>query len=124
MIQRKIHIRQRLRLHSLRRIHNQDRSVTGCKASGYLIVKVYMSRRIDQVKDILLSVIRLIYRTHSLCFDGDSSLSFQVHIIQNLRLHLTACQKSGLLDDPVCKRRFSMVDMCDNTKISYFILIN
>ena len=35
-------------------IHYQNCPVTSCKASGYFIVKVYMPRRIDQVKDILL----------------------------------------------------------------------
>ena len=83
-----------------------------------------MSRCIDQVEDILFPVVCFVYGTHSLGFDCDSALPLQFHIVQHLRLHLTTCQKSGLFDDPVCKRRFSMVDMCNDAKISYFILIN
>ena len=47
MIQRQIYIRQRLRLDSLCRIHNQNRAVARRQASGNLVVKVHMSRRVD-----------------------------------------------------------------------------
>ena len=62
-------------------IHYQNCPVTSCKASGYFIVKVYMPRRIDQVKDILFSILCLIYRSDCLGFDRDSSFSFQLHIV-------------------------------------------
>ena len=60
MIQCKIGIRQRLRLNPLRCIHNKNRSVTSRKGTAHLIVKVYVPRRINQIKDIFLSVLRLI----------------------------------------------------------------
>ena len=63
-----------------------------------------MSRCVDQVKYIFFSVFRLIYNTHGLRLDRNATLSLQIHVIQNLRLHLTACQKTGLLNDTVCQR--------------------
>ena len=69
---------------------DKDRAVTGRKASGYLIVKVHMTWGIDQVEDILFAVLRLIDSADSLGFDRDAALALELHIVENLRLHLTA----------------------------------
>ena len=66
MIKCQIYIGKGLSLHTLRRINHKYGTVACCKASGNLIIKVDMSRGIDQVKDIFLTVISLIYRTYSL----------------------------------------------------------
>ena len=101
MVQRQIHICQRLRLHPLRRVHYKDRAVAGSKASGYFIVKVHMSRGINKVEDILLPVICLVHCPDCLGFDRNASFPFQIHIVQHLGLHLPAGQKTGHLYDPV-----------------------
>ena len=121
MIQGQIHIRQRLSLHALSRIHHQNRSVTGRQASGNLIIKVHMSRRINQVKYIFFSILRLIYNTDRLGFDRNSPLPLQLHIIEHLRL--PAGEKSCHLNDTIRQGRFSMIDMCYNTKIANLILL-
>lgn len=82
-----------------------------------------MSRCIDQVKYIFFPIIRLIDSTHCLRLDRDSSLPLKVHVVQDLSLHLSARQKSCHLDDPVCQCGFSVIDMRDNTKVSYFLLV-
>ena len=123
MVQRQVHIRQRLRLHPLRRVHHEDRSVAGGKASGDFIVKVHMPRSIDEIEDILLPVVRLIHRPDCLGFDRDASLPLQVHVVQHLGLHLAAGQKPGHLDDPVCQGGFPVIDMRNNTKVPYLTLI-
>ena len=84
MIQCQIYVRQCLCLNSLCRIHDKDCAVTGGKASGNLIVKIDMSRGIDQVEDILLPVARLVYDTDCLGFDRDTTLPLQFHIVKNL----------------------------------------
>ena len=59
MVKGKIHICKRLGLNALSCIYNKDRTVAGRQASGYLIVKVNVTRGINEVKDILLSVLAL-----------------------------------------------------------------
>ena len=103
MVQCHIYIGKCLSFDSLCCIHNKDRSVTGSKASGNFIVKVHMSRGIDQVKNILISVLGFVYNTNRLGFDGDSSFSLKVHVIQNLGLHFPLGKKSRHLDDTVRK---------------------
>ncbi len=123
MIQRKVYIGQRLSLHALSRVHHKNRSVTGRKAPGHLVVKVNMTRRVNQVKDIFFPVFRLVDDTHRLRFDGNAPFPLKLHIVKHLRLHLTAGKQACHLNDAVCKRRFPMINMCNNTKISDFTLI-
>ena len=123
MIQRQIYVGQRLRFNPLRRVHHQHRAVTGRQRAAHFIVKVHMARRIDQVQDILLPVLRLVDGAHRLGFDGDPPLPFQVHVIQHLLLHLPAGKQSRLLDDPVRQGGFPVVDMGNDTKISDSALI-
>ena len=82
-----------------------------------------MSRRINKIEDILLPILGLINGTNGLGLDGNAPLSFQFHVIQYLGLHLPAGKKACLLYDSVCQRRFSMIDMRDNTKITNSALI-
>ena len=103
MIEGKVDVCKRLRLDSLRRIHDKDRTVARSKGTAHFIIKVHMSGGIDQIENIFLSVLRLVHRTHRLRFDRDSSLSLQLHIIQNLILHLPLRQKTRLLDNTVCQ---------------------
>ena len=123
MIQCKIYIGKCLRFYSLGCIYNKNRSVTGCQASGNLIIEVHMSWGIYQIKNILFSVFSMIYSTDSLGFDGDSTLTLQFHIVQNLRLHFSLSKQSGHLYNSVCQCGFSMINMCNNTKITNFTLV-
>ncbi len=92
MVESKVDVGQRLRLNPLRRIHYQDRAVTGRKAAGYLIVKVDMAGGINQVKNILFPILGPVYNTDSLRLDRNPALPLQIHVVQHLRLHLAAGQ--------------------------------
>ena len=60
------------------------------KADGYLIVKVHMTRRIDKIKDVFVSVLAVIYQPCGLEFYGYAPFSLQIHIVKKLLLHVTA----------------------------------
>ena len=124
MVQRQINVGQCLRLDSLGRIHYQNGTVTGSKASGYFVIKVHMAGGIDQIKDVLLTILRFINGSHGLSLDGDTALSLQIHIVQDLRLHLSLGQKTCLLYNTIGQGRFTVVDVGDNTKISDVLLLN
>ena len=124
VIQRQIDVGKSLCLHTLSRIHHKDRPVAGRKTSGHFIIKVHMSRCVDQIENIFFPILCLIDGTNRLRFDCDASLPLQLHIIKNLGLHLPACQKSGLLNDPVRQSRFPVINMCNDAEIPYMFLIN
>ena len=56
-------------------------------------------------------------------FDGDSTLPFQLHIVQELLTHFPLGNQACLFNDPVCQSRFPVIDMCDDTEVSNVFLI-
>ena len=123
MIQCQIDIRQCLCLNALCRIHHQNGAVAGRQRTADLIIEIHMARSIDEVENVFLSVLCFIYGTHGLCLDGNATLSLQVHIVQNLCLHLSAGEQTGLLNDTVRQGGFAVIYVCHNTKIADFALI-
>ena len=124
VIQRQIDICKCLRLNALGCIHHKDPPVAGCQGTAHLIVKIHMARRVYQVENILISILRLIDDAHGLGLDRNTPLPLQFHIVQYLCLHLTACQKPCLLDDPIRQRGLTVIYVGNDTKISDFTLIH
>ena len=112
-----IGICQGLSFNALRSIDNQNCPLTGCQTSGHFIVKVHVSRRINQVKHIGFPVFCLIIQADSTSFDGNTPFPFDVHIVQNLFFHVPLCNRKSLFENPVCQCGFSVVNMGDNAKI-------
>ena len=124
VIKRKVDIAECLRFDSLRTVHYKNRSVAGGKRPGDLVVKIHMTWCIDQVEDVFLPVLRMVDRTDGLGLDRDTPLPLNVHIIQDLILHLTLRQDPRLFNDPVCERAFSVIDMRDDAEIANLIHID
>ncbi len=123
VIQCQIHIGQGLGFNALGRVHHQNSTVTGRQRAADLIIKVHMPRRVNQVKNVLLPILGLIYGAHGLGLDGDAPLPLQFHIIQHLGLHLPAGQKPGTLNDPVRQCGLAVVNMGHDAKIPYPALL-
>ena len=117
MIQCQIDIGQCLCLNALCCIHHQNGAVAGRQRTADLIIEIHMARSIDEVENVFL------YGTHGLCLDGNATLSLQVHIVQDLCLHLSAGEQTGLLNDAVRQGGFAVIYVCHNTKIADFALI-
>ena len=103
MIQCQIDICQRLCLDSLCRIHHQNSAVTCRQTTRYLIVEIHVSWCVDQVENIFFPVFCLVDDTHRLRLDRDTTLTLQIHIIQDLCLHLTIGKQARHLNDTVCQ---------------------
>ena len=82
-----------------------------------------MSRRIDQIQDIFIPVLCLVDKTGCLQFYGNAPFPFQLHVVQELFLHLPLGNQAGLFNDPVRQSRFSMVDVGNNAEIPNVFLI-
>ena len=74
-----------------------------------------MSRSIDKVECIVL-----IRHLDGMTLDGDTSFLFQIHIIEHLAL--SDLQSGGHFEHTIGQRTLSVVDMRNNTEISYLIL--
>jgi hypothetical protein len=77
-----------------------------------------MARRVHQVQQIGLAVGALEMEPHGLRLDGDAALALDIHRIEHLILHLARGQAAAILNQPVGKRGFAMVDVSDDGKIA------
>jgi hypothetical protein len=118
LFQRHVDVRQRLGLHPLRGVHDQDRSLAGAQAAGDLIGEIDVARRIDQVEDVFLPVPGGIAHADGLRLDGDPPLALDVHLVEEL-VHLLALrERPRSLHQAVGQRGFSVVDVGDDGKVA------
>jgi hypothetical protein len=77
-----------------------------------------MAGRIDEIKDIFLAVRSFVDQSDSLALDRNAAFPLQIHVVQDLVLHFTACEKARPLDHAIRKRRFAVIDMGHNAEIA------
>ena len=118
MVHGQIGVGQGLRLHPLGGVHHQQRALAGGQRPADLVVEVYVARCVDQIQGVSLPIIGGIENTHGTGFDGDAALAFQVHIVQQLVLHLALRNGVALFQQPVRQRGFTVVDVGDDGEIA------
>ena len=82
-----------------------------------------MARSIHEVEFIFSTIFGSIWNTHSLTLDGNATLPFNVHVIQDLILEVAVFYKAALLNKPVGKGGFSMIYMGDYAKVSDLAIV-
>ena len=114
---------QSLGLHALGGIHHQDRAFAGRQRTGNLRVEVHMTRGIDEVQLVVLTVLGRIGQVHGPGFDGDAVLLFQFHIIQQLVSHLALTDGIALFQQAIRQGGLAVVDVGNDGKITDMRLI-
>jgi hypothetical protein len=51
-------------------------------------------------------------------FDGDATLAFEIHGVEDLFGHLATGERSGDFEQAVGKRAFAVIDMGDDREVS------
>ena len=97
----KIHIGNRLRLHALRGIDEQERAFASRQAPRDFIGKVDVARRIDQMQGIRLPILGLIPNGHCMGFDRDAAFTLQVHRIKDLVFCFSGSDCASGFQEPV-----------------------
>ena len=83
MIDCHIQVGDSLCLNALSGIHHQQRTLTGCDGARHLVREIHMSRGINQVQDILLTLIH-IFHLDGMTLNRNASFTLQIHIIEHL----------------------------------------
>ncbi len=117
-VERVIDVGERLGFHALRGVHHQQRAFAGRQRARDFVGEVDVARRVHQVEDVALAVLRLVIEADGLRLDGDAALALDVHRIEHLLLHLARLQPARGLDQAVGQRRFAMVDMGDDGEVA------
>ena len=76
-----------------------------------------MTWSVYEVKKVLLAFIGILH-LDSVAFYCYSTFPLKFHIIKNLILIIPFCNRLGLFKKPVGQGTFSMVDMCNDAKIT------
>ena len=118
MLNGHIEIGDGLSLNALCGVDNEQRTLTGSDASRHFVREVDVSRSVDKVQNVCLTVM-LILHLDGMTLDGYASLSLQIHVVKHLALSYLDCLR--MLQQSVGKRRLAMVDVGNNTEISYII---
>ena len=70
-----------------------------------------MTRRVDEVELVGLSVVGIIHHAHGIRLDRDATLSLDVHGVEELGLHVPLVHRVGQLENAVGDRRLAVVDV-------------
>ncbi len=117
--QRQIEVRDGLGLNALRGVDHQQRPLAGGDGPRNLVGEVDVSRRVDQIQYIGLSVPGFVLHLDGVALDGDALFALEVHVVQHLRLHFALRQRVGLLEQPVGQRTLAVVDVGDDAEVAY-----
>jgi hypothetical protein len=77
-----------------------------------------MPRRVDEVEEVLVAVLRGVLQAHGVGLDGDAPLALQIHAVQELGHHLAVRDRVRRLQDPVRQGRLSVIDVGDDGEVS------
>ena len=124
VVEGEIDVRQRLRLHALRGVDDEDRPFAGRQAPGYFIIEVHMPGGVDEIQRVGLSVFIRIVEPGGLLLDGDAPLPLEVHRVQDLRLHVPLLHGAGRFNEPVRQRGLAVVDVGDDGKIANQVCVH
>ncbi len=117
-VRREIGVGQGLRLDALRGVHHQHGALARRQRTRNLVIEIDMAGRVDQIENIVFSVLCVVNKRHGVRLDGDAPFPLQIHIVQNLIFHFAPGHRLGLFQDTVGKGALSMVDMCNDAEIA------
>ena len=124
MLQGQVGVGQGLSLHALGGVHHQHRALTGGQRPGHLVVEVHVARSVNQIEVVGLPILGLVLQTDGPGLDGDATLPLQVHVVQQLGLHLPGGHRVALLNKAVGQGRFAMVNVGNDRKIADLGLVS
>ena len=121
MLNGHVEIGDGLSLNALCGVDNEQRTLTGSDASRHLVREVDVSRSVDKVQNVCLTIM-LILHLDGMTLDGYASLSLQIHVVK----HLTFGNLDGFcpLEQPVRQCGFTVVNVCYDAEVAYMFHIS
>ena len=127
-----IEVRDGLCLDALRSIDNEQCAFAGSNGAAHFVAEVNVTRSVDEVEDIfaggcrLADAQRVIYvawlivvvHLDGVALDSDATFALQIHIVENLRLHVTLGHSLRALQQTICQSGFAVVNVCDDTEVA------
>ena len=124
LLHRQMHVRHRLRLHTLRRVHNEQCALARAQAARHLVGKIHVPRCINQVQLVSLPILRLVEHRDRMRLDGDAAFALQIHRVQQLRRHIACGDRASAMQEAVRERRLAVVNVGNDAEISYVFCVH
>ncbi len=115
---RQVGVGQRLRLHALAGVDEQDGSFAGFEAARHLVREVDMSGGVDEIQGIGLAVGALVAQPDRLRLDRDPPLTLDFHGVEHLLTHVSLGDRSGELQEAIGQRRLAVIDVGDDREVA------
>ncbi len=123
VVQGKICVAEGLGLYALGGVHDEDRTLAGRQGPGDFVVEVHVARRVDEVQVVDLSVIGFICELDGPGFDGDAALPLNVHVVEELLLHLPFGDGLCELQHAVGQGGLPVVDMGNDGEVADLVSV-
>ena len=117
-VDRQVGVGDRLRLHALGRVDQEQRAVAGRERAGDLVGEVDVPGGVDQVEAVELAVLGGVLHADRLGLDRDAALALEVHRVEQLRAVVAGVDRAGDLEDAIGQRRLPMVDVGDDREVA------
>jgi hypothetical protein len=111
-----VEVGDRLRLHALAGIHEQQGAAAAGVAARHLGAEVDVTGRVDEMEQVVLAVV-VVYHGARLRLDRDAALALDVELVENL---LVAAHGDGAreLEQAVRQGALAMVDVGDDAEVA------
>ena len=109
MVHGEVGVRQGLGLDALGGVHDEQRPLAGGERARDLVVEVNVARGVYEVQGVLLAVFGAVIEADGAGLDGDAALLFEVHVVEDLALHLPALDGAAELYEPVGEGALAVV---------------
>ena len=117
MFDGQIGVGHRLCLDALGGVDDEYRAFACSQGTGHFIGEVDVSGRIDEVQLEVLPVVVVVHRDGR-SLDRNSTLSFEIHGIEQLIASLTLADRLGRLEQAVGQGAFPMVDVGNDGEVA------
>ena len=118
VVDRQVRVGDRLRLDPLRGVDEQHGAFAGRQAARDLVGEVDVAGRVDEVELVGLPVTGRVGDAHRLALDGDAALALQVHLVEQLLLHVACRDRTRTFEDAIGQRRLAVVDVGDDREVA------
>jgi hypothetical protein len=115
---REMNVRDRLRFHSLRGIHDQERAFAGRERTRNFVGEIDVPRCIEQIQPVFFARLRTVLHRYWVRFDRDPAFAFQIHGIEQLILFFALVDRAGALEQSIRQGGLSVIDVRDDAEIA------
>ena len=107
-----------LRFDALGGVDNEERALARGQRARDFIAEVDVAGRVDQIELVGVAVAGLVHHAHGMGFDGDAALPLEVHVVEDLGLHLATGNRARQLEQAVAERGLAVIDVRNNREVA------